>query len=215
MHDEARPAPRSPARTARRSTRSARCAAPAPGWRSPAGHPEVLPARAARRAGAHRPAAMPHRQQHHRQDDCQPGQRDRRDRDAQADANGSAATSSGATVKPAALAPFSARLIARPRRRSNHKRPVVAMVTVVVPAQPAAIGTTQTNICHGAVTWLSSIGAHAEAHGTPPPSTIRGPSSSIARCTRVISAGAGQVETGRRAGDQPAGQPCSRCNSAR
>jgi hypothetical protein len=95
------------------------------------------------------------------------------------------ATSSGAMVKPAALAPFSARLIARPRRRSNHSDSVVAMATVVVPAQPAAIGTTQTNICQGALTLLSST-APMPRISAPPPSTTRGPNRSMARCTRVI-----------------------------
>jgi hypothetical protein len=42
-------------------------------------------------------------------------------------------------VKPAALAPFSARLIARPRRRSNHSANVLVIAVLEVVAQPAAI----------------------------------------------------------------------------
>ena len=42
-------------------------------------------------------------------------------------------------VKPPALAPFSARLIARPRRWSNHCASVVAIAVVVVAAQPIAM----------------------------------------------------------------------------
>jgi hypothetical protein len=48
-------------------------------------------------------------------------------------------TSSGAMTKPPVLAPFNARLIAIPRRRSNHCASVVAIAVVVVQAQPAAM----------------------------------------------------------------------------
>ena len=50
-------------------------------------------------------------------------------------------TSNGAMVKPPALAPVSARLSARPRRRSNQYAKVIAIAVVVVPAQPTAITT--------------------------------------------------------------------------
>ena len=53
-------------------------------------------------------------------------------------------TSNGVTVKPPALAPFSARLSARPRLRSNQYANVVAIAVVVVAAQPIAITMPQT-----------------------------------------------------------------------
>ena len=49
-----------------------------------------------------------------------------------------APTSSGTPTMPPQLAPFSARLIAMPRRRSNHIPSVLVMAPRLVPAQPQA-----------------------------------------------------------------------------
>jgi hypothetical protein len=45
----------------------------------------------------------------------------------------------GATSTPPTLAPFRARLIARPRRRSNHGATIVLTATVLIPVQPTDI----------------------------------------------------------------------------
>ena len=52
-----------------------------------------------------------------------------------------AATSSGTPMMPPKLAPFSARLIAMPRRRSNQSPSVLVMTPRLVPAQPNASST--------------------------------------------------------------------------
>jgi hypothetical protein len=49
-----------------------------------------------------------------------------------------AATSKGTPMMPPKLAPFSARLIAMPRRWSNHSPSVLVMTPRLVPAQPNA-----------------------------------------------------------------------------
>src|SRR5215471_6452830 len=49
------------------------------------------------------------------------------------------AASTGVTRKPAALAPFSAKLIASPRFRSNHNASTVEIAAIVVQTQPQAI----------------------------------------------------------------------------
>jgi hypothetical protein len=48
-------------------------------------------------------------------------------------------TSAGATVSPPTLAPFSASLIANPRRRSNRCARITAMAVVEVQAQPTPV----------------------------------------------------------------------------
>ena len=49
-----------------------------------------------------------------------------------------AAVSSGTPMMPPQLAPFSARLMAMPRLRSNHRPSVLVMAPRLVPAQPQA-----------------------------------------------------------------------------
>ena len=48
-------------------------------------------------------------------------------------------TSVGAITMPPKVAPLNARLMASPRRRSNHALTTVAITTVPMPAQPSAM----------------------------------------------------------------------------
>ena len=53
-------------------------------------------------------------------------------------------TSKGVTTTPPKLAPVKARLMARPRRRTNQRLTMVAITTVPMPIQPSDIRTKAT-----------------------------------------------------------------------
>ncbi len=107
--------------------------------------------------------------------------------DAEASPRASAShTSAGATVKPATLAPFSARLIAMPRRASNHSAKVAAMAATDEPDQPTPITRKPSTICHGAVAWPATTAPTAR-HAAPAGSTTCGPTRCSTSGTRVIS----------------------------
>src|SRR5215831_12675616 len=55
----------------------------------------------------------------------------------------------GPTVNPAALAPLSAKLMARPRCRSKYIASALGIAAVLHPAHPTAITAAAPNNCHG------------------------------------------------------------------
>jgi hypothetical protein len=83
-------------------------------------------------------------------------------------------TKAGARVKPAALAPFSARDMAMPRRVSNHSAMTVERAGTEVQAQPRARIRKPSTRCQGAVA-LAAMVAPSESATLPPRSTVRGP----------------------------------------
>ncbi len=97
-----------------------------------------------------------------------------------------AATSTGTPAMPPKLAPFSARLIAMPRLRSNQSPSVLVMTPRLVPAQPNASTASATNNCHGEVAWPISTAAVASAQ-MPASRQLRGPKPRIASLMKVTS----------------------------
>ncbi len=123
-------------------------------------------------------------------------------------------TSSGATRKPLALAPFSARLSASGRPRSNQTASAVAIAVPVAQAQPTAIGRAERNSCQGAVAVAKPI-APAPSRQAPAISTRPGPKRRIAGCTQGMVSAPPRYMVVVAALMTPVGQPNRARSSAR
>jgi len=93
----------------------------------------------------------------------------------------------GPTVKPAALASLSAKLMARPRCRAKYIASAVGIAVMVHPAQPNAMMAAAPNNCHACSLRLNNA-APTPSRTVPAASSRPGPSHRKAALTRTMQA---------------------------